>query len=545
MPNDAASDNFLRIDEERTIQEFLQKHPRDTADRVLRWWQIVWYAVVAVAILLLFLKNEIHVPALTIALPYFSLNRGFPDFHLYLARIPEFRLYFAHIIQLFCTFYIVVICLKLVSVAASIFSDNQIRVKPQELEAVTDAELPLYTILVPLFHEKEVASKIVAAIDRLDYPKDKLDVKLLLEPDDEETLAAIRQLNLPGCYQPIIVPRSQPRTKPKACNHGLEHARGEYLVIYDAEDRPEPDQLRKAIAAFRKAAPDTVCLQAKLNYYNPDQNWLTRFFTVEYSTWFDLYLSGLHSLRWPIPLGGTSNHFKTSVLREIGGWDPFNVTEDCDLGIRLHRLGHKTEILDSTTWEEANSQLFNWIRQRSRWVKGYLQTHFVYMRNPFRSLRLLGLWGFCGFLLTVGGLALMLLLNPIFWLIGLTWLTLFGIDLYAAGGSIREVMALPAPLRWSWRMLYNDPTGDPVMNTVSLVFYGMTLALVLGNVVFIAISVLACWRRRMPRLIPYALLSPFYWALISVGAWKGFLQLLTRPFYWEKTKHGLDQAKPF
>ena len=519
MPDDRNTASCLRIEEDHTVRRFLEKHPHETANIIVRWWQLVWYGLLAVLILLLFLKHEINFRA-------FDLR---------------FSLYFSHIIQAFCTFYIVVVVLKLVCVGASIFLNNQVRVAPEEIAAIPDEELPVYTILVPLFHEKEVASKIVAAIERLDYPRQKLDVKLLLEPDDTETLEAIQALSLPPCYQVIIVPQSLPRTKPKACNHGLEHARGEHLVIFDAEDRPEPDQLRKAVAAFRKVGPRTVCLQAKLNYYNPDQNHLTRFFTVEYSTWFDLYLPGLHALGWPIPLGGTSNHFKTAVLREIGGWDPFNVTEDCDLGVRLHLLGYKTEILDSTTWEEANSELYNWIRQRSRWVKGYIQTHLVYMRHPLRTMRRLGPWGFFGFLFAVGGLALMLLLNPIFWLAAGTWLVLFGIDLYSMGGSVSEVLSLADPLRWSWRMLYTDPTGDPVANAVSAVFYAMTLLLVAANLVFIGISLLACARRGIGRLMPYAVLSPLYWVLISVGAWKGFLQLLRRPFYWEKTKHGLDQ----
>ncbi len=169
----------------------------------------------------------------------------------------------------------------------------------------------------------------------------------------------------------MIVPDTFPRTKPKACNVGLLNAKGEYLVIYDAEDIPDTDQLKKSVIAFRKLDnPLIICLQAKLNYYNPRQNLLTRWFTSEYSMWFDLYLPGLDGLNAPIPLGGTSNHFRVDALKKIGGWDPYNVAEDCDLGIRLFREGYRTRVLDSTTWEEANSRLENWLRQRSRWVKG-------------------------------------------------------------------------------------------------------------------------------------------------------------------------------
>jgi len=513
MPNGNDTENFVRIEEEHTVQSFLTKHPYNSANKVMRWWQLVWYCFVALIIVVLFLRNDIP--------------------------IGGYHIYFSHMIELFCMFYIVVILLKLVSISMSIAKDSQVRVTPEETAELSDDELPVYTILVPLFHEKDVASKIVHAIEQMDYPQEKLDIKLLLEPDDEETRSVLRNIDLPSCFELIIVPHSLPRTKPKACNHGLARAKGKYLVIFDAEDRPEPDQLRKAVAGFKKVGEQTVCLQAKLNYFNPRQNWLTRFFTVEYSTWFDLYLPGLHTLGWPIPLGGTSNHFKTSVLKEIGGWDPFNVTEDCDLGIRLHRMGHKTEILDSTTWEEANSQLGNWIRQRSRWIKGYIQTHLVYMRHPLETIRRLGLWGTFGFLTSVGGLALMLLLNPLFWTIGITYLVLLGLDLVAMRGDLSAFWSLSVEQRLSWKMIYVDASGDPISNVASVVFYVITLALLLGNLVFIAISVFACRRRRMHDLIPYALLSPAYWVLISIGAWKGALQLISRPFYWEKTRHGL------
>jgi len=271
---------------------------------------------------------------------------------------------------------------------------------------------------------------------------------------------------------------------------------------------------------FSRAEKDVACLQAKLNYYNPDQNWLTRFFTLEYTVWFDLFLPGLHLMKVPIPLGGTSNHFRTDVLREIGGWDPFNVAEDCDLGIRLSRLGHRTQIMDSTTWEEANSHLGNWLRQRSRWIKGYIQTHFVHTRNPLRTLRQLGPKGALSFLLTVGGLPLMLLLNPVYWTVAALW----GV--------------------FQWQLIYTDFTDASmqaytIWSKLSWVFFIITLVLVAANLAFIALNILACWRRRLWRMLPFALLSPIYWILISLGAFKGALQLIWKPFYWEKTRHGL------
>jgi len=510
-----------RAHQDATVRAFLDKHPKDSANRVFAPWQKVWYGLVLLAMFLLLSYDWLH---------------------------------FLHVTHFLCTFYIVVIGYKLVTVFLSVLVKNEIEVTSDEIAMLRDEDLPVYTILVPLYKEKEVAEKIVHAATALDYPADKLDIKVLLEPDDAQTIRVIEGMELPANVEALVVPDSLPKTKPKACNHGLEHARGEYLVIYDAEDRPEPDQLKKAVIAFRKANAarrtlfgvrqprrETVCLQAKLNYFNQRQNVLTKWFTVEYSTWFDLFLPGLHGLGAPIPLGGTSNHFKTSVLRKIGGWDAFNVTEDCDLGIRLDKMGYETQVLDSTTWEEANSRLFNWIRQRSRWVKGYIQTHLVHMRHPFRTLWQLGPWGTLSFLISVGGLSLMLILNPVFWLAGAIYLALLGMDLHGVGWSVGKFLQLPPEQRWSWQMLFTDPRGDPFWNTVSQVFYVVTLVLVLGNVFFILMHVVACIKRRLYDLIPYAVTMPLYWILISIGAWKGFLQLFFKPFYWEKTIHGLDQ----
>ena len=229
--------------------------------------------------------------------------------------------------------------------------------------------------------------RLVRDINALDYPRTRLDVKLLCEEDDDETIARIRAMDLPPHFHLVVVPDSQPKTKPKACNYGLQLATGDFCVIFDAEDRPDPDQLKKAVIAFGRVPSNVVCVQAKLNHFNQDQNLLTAWFANEYSMHFELVLPAMGAAESPIPLGGTSNHFVTSMLRELGAWDPFNVTEDADLGIRLHREGYRTAMIDSTTLEEANSQVPNWIRQRTRWNKGYIQTWLVHMRNPFALLR--------------------------------------------------------------------------------------------------------------------------------------------------------------
>lgn len=242
----------------------------------------------------------------------------------------------------------------------------QIRFSKEDIDAIDERTLPVYTILVPMYKESEVIPHLLENIEQLDYPKAKLDVRLLIEEDDLEAQHILKEMKLPPYYTIIVVPHSLPKTKPKACNYGLIRARGEYVVIYDAEDRPDADQLKKVHAAFQKSPDSCACIQAKLNYFNSEQNLLTRWFTHEYSMWFELLLPGVMQLDIPIPLGGTSNHFKMSILKEINAWDPYNVTEDADLGIRLYKSGYTTAIVDSRTWEEANSRVGNWIRQRSR-----------------------------------------------------------------------------------------------------------------------------------------------------------------------------------
>jgi cellulose synthase/poly-beta-1,6-N-acetylglucosamine synthase-like glycosyltransferase len=316
-------------------------------------------------------------------------------------------------------------------------------------------------------------------------------------------------MNLPSTFEVVVVPDGQPKTKPKACNYGLRVARGEYVVIFDAEDVPDRDQLKKAALAFEELPRKVACLQAPLNFYNPRQNVLTRLFTAEYSLWFDLVLEGLQRLDGPIPLGGTSNHFRTEVLRGLGGWDPFNVTEDADLGIRLYKQGFRTGMLDSTTYEEANASLRNWVRQRSRWIKGYLQTLLVHTRGGW-DLRRTRDPNFLTFLLIVGGKALVNFINPLMWALTLSYFLFRD----AVGKGIESLY--PAP-----------------------VFYTAVVTLVFGNFLFVYTFLLGSARRGNHDLIKYGLLAPFYWLMMSLAAVKALAQLIGKPHYWEKTVHGL------
>lgn len=381
-------------------------------------------------------------------------------------------------------------------------------ITPQEVAALSTDELPRYTVLVPLYREAAVVPGLIENLARLDYPPEKLEVFLLIEEDDPETLEAAKAARPPGHFFFIRIPPGMPRTKPKACNVGLCFAAREFLVIYDAEDRPEPDQLKKAVIAFRKGGPDLVCVQAALNYYNARENFLTRMFTLEYSYWFDYMLAGLYRLRLPIPLGGTSNHFRTDRLRELGGWDPFNVTEDADLGVRAAVAGYTVGVINSTTYEEANTRVGNWIRQRSRWIKGYMQTALVHSRHPFRMLRRLGLRQTLGFFLLIAGTPLTFLSAPWMWGMFVIWV------LTGTRGL--------------------DPFFPPPVLYMSLI------NLLFGNGIGIYLNMLAGFKRRYDDLIPCAVLSPFYWVLHSIAAYKALWQLFTRPFYWEKTLHGIS-----
>jgi cellulose synthase/poly-beta-1,6-N-acetylglucosamine synthase-like glycosyltransferase len=286
----------------------------------------------------------------------------------------------------------------------------------ETIARLKDVEWPTYTILCPLYKEAPVVAQFVQAIKQIDYPVENLQILLLTEANDPETREALFRLDLPAHFSIVTVPPGTPQTKPRACNYGLVQATGEYIVIYDAEDIMDPLQLKRAVLAFANHGPEIVCVQAKLNFYNLTQNLLTRWFTAEYSSWYDLILPGLQRLRLPLPLGGTSNHFRSEVLRALGGWDAFNVTEDCDLGLRLSRYQLDTIVLDSTTYEEANSQFKGWIRQRSRWIKGYAQTYLVHMRHPLRMLRKGQYRQFISLQLLIAGKIISLFLNPFLWL---------------------------------------------------------------------------------------------------------------------------------
>ena len=312
--------------------------------------------------------------------------------------------------------FLCVTLLRLVALyQATAGSQRRARAEWPQAPACPDWLLPVYTVLVPLVREANVLPDLVASLRALDYPAAKLEIFLVLEAADAETQAAVLGLELPGNFRTVVVPDRAPHTKPKALNYALQFARGEYVVVYDAEDRPQPDQLRRAWEVFRHAPPELGCLQAQLNIYNPRQSWLTRQFTIEYSALFDAILPALERLRLPVPLGGTSNHFPRATLISVGAWDPYNVTEDADLGIRLARQGYRTGVLGSTTWEEAPPIFGIWIKQRTRWLKGWMQTYLVHTRDLHRLNRDLGWRAAIGLHVLMGGLIVSALVHPLFY----------------------------------------------------------------------------------------------------------------------------------
>ncbi len=372
---------------------------------------------------------------------------------------------------------------------------------------IPDADLPVYSILVPMFRESGVLRQLVESIAALDYPPAKLDVLLVLESVDAETQEAARALELPGFMRVIVVPDSQPRTKPKALNYALQFARGTFVVVFDAEDMPEPDQLRRAFATFQASPPETACLQGRLSIHNTDDGWLVRQFALEYAVLFDVILPGLARLNLPVPLGGTSNHFPRAILDRWTGWDPFNVTEDADLGIRLRRTGSRIGMVASATWEEAPSRFRIWLTQRTRWLKGWMQTYLVHTRLPGQLYRDLGIFALIGFHLYSGGVLLSALVFPIF-------CAMVGYEIWSGGFLM------------SSQSMMDDAIWAVAIFNIIAAYFGTVIA-----------TIIAAIRQGKTGLVVGAFAMPLYWLLISLAAYRALYQLMTAPHRWEKTEH--------
>ena len=385
--------------------------------------------------------------------------------------------------------------------------------KPQHEEpALPDHTAPFYTIVVALYREVAALPGLIAALQGLDYPREKLEVMIVLEADDAETRQAVDLMELGPPFRTILAPPEGPRTKPKALNAALPLARGELLVVFDAEDRPEPDQLRRAAAAF--AADRTgmlACVQARLTIDNTSDGWLAALFTAEYAGLFDVLLPGLAHLRLPIPLGGSSNHLRTAALRKSGGWDAYNVTEDADLGTRLARMGYAIDVIASTTYEEAPNRFDQWLTQRTRWFKGWMQTWCVHMRHPIRLMHEIGPVGFATFQLMLIGNVFAALLQPV--AIGLL------VVAWTVGGFSGSGESSFAGPQW----VHATILAGGYVASVALGFAGLARRGLWG----------AAWR--LPMML-------VHWALLSIAAWRALYQFFHDPHGWEKTEHGLART---
>jgi len=398
---------------------------------------------------------------------------------------------------------VLVLTTMLKGLAAVVFLRNRADAAPPP---AVPARLPKITLLVPLFRETHITQHLLARLSELDYPKELLDVCLVTESDDITTREALGQAVLPMWMRAIVVPQGTLRTKPRALNFALDFAKGSIIGVYDAEDAPAPDQLQRVAAQFANRGPQVACLQGVLDYYNDSSNWLTRCFTIEYASWFRVLLPGLDKLGLVVPLGGTTLFFRADILEELGGWDAHNVTEDADLGVRLARAGYRTELIETVTQEEANGHFWPWIKQRSRWLKGYAITYAVHMRSPRKLWVDLGAKRFLGFQLLFAGTLSQFVLAPVLWSF---WLLPLGI-----AHPFADILS---PM-WFWALA------------------GVFFASELINLIVAAIALRAA---RKIWLVKWAITLQLYFPLAAVAAYKGLVELAWKPYYWDKTTHGV------
>jgi len=367
--------------------------------------------------------------------------------------------------------------------------------------------LPKVSVLVPLLKEKEIAGALITRLSRLTYPKSLLDVVLVLEADDHMTRETIARTDLPSWISVIEVPgANRLTTKPRALNYALDFCRGSIIGVWDAEDAPAADQIERIVNRFQGAPENVACLQGILDYYNSRTNWLSRCFTIEYATWWRVVQPGMAKLGLVVPLGGTTLFFRRDILEELCGWDAHNVTEDADLGVRLARHGYVTEMVQTVTYEEANCRAWPWVRQRSRWLKGFMVTWLVHMRDPLQLWRDLGTARFIGlqtiFLATFAQFAC----APLLWSF---WITFFGID---------------------------HPVALTLGSTVALSMAGLFLLAEVMNMIISMTAVSGKEHRHLMAFVPTTL---FYFPLGMLAAYKALQELIARPFYWDKTQHGI------
>jgi cellulose synthase/poly-beta-1,6-N-acetylglucosamine synthase-like glycosyltransferase len=423
-----------------------------------------------------------------------------------LGALPFTTLSFLHV-ALSITYFAALI-LRIAALARKKFAPAERSPPP-----LTIGPLPRYTVMAALYREAGMAEQLLRGLERLDWPVSLLDIKLVCEADDHQTIEALKALKPGPQFEIVEVPPHGPRTKPKALTYALSAARGEFLAIYDAEDRPHPQQLREAYAHFRNAPAELGCLQAPLIITNVGQSWLSALFSLEYSGLFRGLLPMLGKTRMPLPLGGTSNHFRTAALKAAGGWDPYNVTEDADMGLRLYRLGYRADVIQRQTLEDAPILASVWMAQRSRWFKGWLQTWLVLMRDPRRLIRDMGILPFLIFQLMVGGMLVSALLHPL-------------ILVFVGIGAVT---------------LLEAPTGAVSAQALSL-FILDSVNIIGSYLTFLGLGIGSMIDHEKRLLGRRWVAVPLYWLMISHAAWRAVLELYRKPFFWSKTPHTPREA---
>lgn len=379
--------------------------------------------------------------------------------------------------------------------------------RPRKRELLqSEREEPVYTVLVALRREANMVPQLLNSLSRIVWPTDRLDIKLICEADDPETIAAIEAHPLAGMVEIVEVPKCEPRTKPKALRYAIPMIRGEFVVLYDAEDIPHPLQLQEAFRTFDRAPLSLGCLQAPLEIINGKKNWLSRCYAFEYAALFRGLIPWLASKRLAFPLGGTSNHFRRTALEAVGGWDPHNVTEDADLGIRLVRMGYSTGVLSNPTYETAPDTLADWFPQRARWNKGWLQTWLVHMRSPAQLTRDLGVRSSLVAQFVLFGMVFSALVHPFM------------------------IMAIPY-------LLYVVLSDKPLSSFDYTLIGADAVSLAGGYLGFLLLGFTRLDAGEKVGFLRIVAVTPIYWMLISLAAWKAVKDLCFRPFHWDKTNH--------
>lgn len=377
--------------------------------------------------------------------------------------------------------------------------------RPPDPPQTAIAHLPTVSVIVALYRESDIAPRLVRRLGKLDYPRELLDIVLAVEADDALTRTALAGADLPPWMRIVVVPDGQIKTKPRALNFAIDHCRGSIIGVYDAEDAPDPNQINRIVERFYQRGPEVACLQGILDFYNPTTNWLSRCFSIEYATWFRIILPGLERLGLPIPLGGTTVFFRRDALERVGGWDAHNVTEDADLGMRLYRYGYRTELIDTVTGEEANCRALPWVKQRSRWLKGYMMTWCTHMRDPALLWRQLGPWQFLGFQVLFLCTLSQFLLAPVLWSF---WLPFVGLP---------------------------HPVLNALPPAAALGLLGLLLLTELANLTLHLVA-LRLAGHRFSRW--WVLIMHLYFPLGALASYKAAWELVRNPFYWDKTTHG-------